>query len=158
MVTLFYGLYSSLTFIWAVGKPGSICWTEFQTVGLDWSCRRRQGRVSIQGQGVSDTQPVGRTGDLAVWRRPERRHNPTPGWPSILLSQSWPRDTNAMFCQVKPELSSTKQCLDGPSYLHWTRNLSSLFLRDWADTTNSQMFENKSSLRKTFCKAWRQNK
>ena len=58
-----------------------------------------------------------------------------------------------MFCQVKPKLSSTKQCLDGPSYLHWTRNLSSLFLRDWVDTTNSQMFENNSSLRKTFCQA-----
>ena len=114
----------------------------------------REGEVSLQGQGGSDTQPVGRTGDLAVWRRPERGHwntdNPTPGWPSLLAR---PRDTNAMFCQVKPELSSTKQCLDGPSYLHWTRNLSSLFPRHWVDTTNSQMFENNSSLRKTFCKA-----
>ena len=61
-----------------------------------------------------------------------------------------------MFCQVKPELSSTKQCLDGPSYLHWTRNLSSLFLQHWLDsrdTANSRMFENNRSLRKTFCKA-----
>ena len=34
----------------------------------------REGEVSMQGQGGSDTQPLGRTGDLAVWRRPERGH------------------------------------------------------------------------------------
>ena len=42
----------------------------------DWidSVGGRQGQYekSVQGQGVSDGEPVGRTGDLAVWRRPER--------------------------------------------------------------------------------------